>query len=473
SAAIVDQLEERGMLNTFLNILAFTRRIEEAWAGIKDVIVPAIGIIVAGFELWLKSMIAVVDFLEEGLGAMGIVFDENMTFWRTLGQVLGVVVIVGTLLATVVMVALASVLLLVAGLAFLTVLPFILLAAGIIGTIYLITRLITFFKWLGTTITEWADSTVKAVSETVAGIFAPFQEFVRRMGIFWSRLTATDAPWRKWVIPWYEKNINKPIIQPLVLGIAFIKTLLSSAWASITSVAVAAWTYLSTAIMAVWTPVISFLSTVLSYIGQIIVAVATPIVNFFLNLGSAIAGFFTSLITSAYEAGAGLVNAIWEGISSGWSWLVKQFSENVAEIRDLLPGSDARTGPLSDLTSSGQSLITTFVGGAQSVIPTLTTTMGEGAQTILGALGLPTTVEGAANTLETGMGLVGQVASPLVDTVGEAVGVGGGARNVTVTVGDITVNVQQASPEEAERLANMIMERIESSIENEGEATFA
>lgn len=87
------------------------------------------------------------------------------------------------------------------------------------------------------------------------------------------------------------------------------------------------------------------------------------------------------------EAGAELWNSFTEGVRSVLSRPVELVQEGLASLRNLLPWSDAREGPLSDLTQSGAALVDTWQAGAESRMPDLY----EGMESALGnvALTLP------------------------------------------------------------------------------------
>lgn len=522
-AAIVDQLEERGLLDTTLTILAFTRRIEEVWNGVKDVIVPTIGVIISAMELWLETVIWVVDSIEEGLVALGFRFDENMDMWRTFGQVVGIAIVTLSIFTFIVLGALASVLVLLAGLWVLQLLPFLFFIAMVALSIAIFVGLIMAVRWvigafvdfaiaLGEAlenagraladwwdgVVEWGEGVVDEIANTAQQLWEPFQEFGRRVGVFWARLTAADAPWRRWAEPWFEQNVNQPIVQPIRRAFISVGEFLSETWNSIVSTAVTLWTTLTAWLSTAWTAIRTFfvglgqgiamvfmwmwgnivagfmaagawISQLLEPIVSAVTSAGEAIATFFTGLWESISTFFSDVIERAATWGSELVDTVLGGIQSRWTNLVNWVSENIVEVRDLLPGSDAKTGPLSDLTASGAALITTLIEGAQGAFPNLTASISQG----LGAIGLPTTPEEAAATVQGGIGAIAQVASPVTDAVGAAVGTVTGGRNVTVTIGEISVSVQQATPEEAERLSEMIMERIQASLENEGEATFA
>jgi TP901 family phage tail tape measure protein len=64
-------------------------------------------------------------------------------------------------------------------------------------------------------------------------------------------------------------------------------------------------------------------------------------------------------------AGAGLMDAFARGVINNKQVLLDAVESVLSEIRAYLPSSDAKRGPLSDLTRSGGALVRTFVGGAE------------------------------------------------------------------------------------------------------------
>jgi len=65
------------------------------------------------------------------------------------------------------------------------------------------------------------------------------------------------------------------------------------------------------------------------------------------------------------NAGKGLLDAFTEGLKSVISKPVEVVKSGLAKIRNLLPFSDAKTGPLSTLTKSGEAMVTTFQSGVE------------------------------------------------------------------------------------------------------------
>ena len=71
----------------------------------------------------------------------------------------------------------------------------------------------------------------------------------------------------------------------------------------------------------------------------------------------------TSKVRDFKNAGKALMTALSDGITSGISSAVGAVSGALDTIRSYLPFSDAKVGPLSDITASGAALMTTFEKG--------------------------------------------------------------------------------------------------------------
>jgi phage-related protein len=59
--------------------------------------------------------------------------------------------------------------------------------------------------------------------------------------------------------------------------------------------------------------------------------------------------WFLSLGSRMYEAGKNIVSSIWDGIKSKWGEFEKWWEEKIKRIREYLPFSPAKRGPLRDI----------------------------------------------------------------------------------------------------------------------------
>ena len=81
------------------------------------------------------------------------------------------------------------------------------------------------------------------------------------------------------------------------------------------------------------------------------------------KMKDAVLSVFGNLISAAGNAGGGFVDAFKNAIMGKLNEAYNAALNMVNKIRNLLPGSDAREGPLSDLTRSGMALSETFAQG--------------------------------------------------------------------------------------------------------------
>ena len=76
------------------------------------------------------------------------------------------------------------------------------------------------------------------------------------------------------------------------------------------------------------------------------------------------------------------------GAEAGTGGLVQQTEQTAQQVRDRLPSSDAKTGPLSDLTAAGMAIPATLAAGVAEGSPVLTAAVWE----MLAGIGLPALV---------------------------------------------------------------------------------
>lgn len=88
-----------------------------------------------------------------------------------------------------------------------------------------------------------------------------------------------------------------------------------------------------------------------------------------------------------FESGAKLIDTLKEGILSAASGLVDSVKGVFQDVRNLLPFSDAKEGPLSTLTLSGSRLMTTLSEGVNAGFPSLLQNISGKFQNIRDGLG--------------------------------------------------------------------------------------
>ena len=93
---------------------------------------------------------------------------------------------------------------------------------------------------------------------------------------------------------------------------------------------------------------------------------------------TALIEYFRNLFgLSLFDAGAMLMRTLVDGIKATAGLAKDAVLSALSGIRDLLPFSDARTGPLSRLTQSGRAIVTTIAEGVGSAPTSLTDALRE------------------------------------------------------------------------------------------------
>ena len=84
------------------------------------------------------------------------------------------------------------------------------------------------------------------------------------------------------------------------------------------------------------------------------------------GIGGAFVDWFSGLEDIFMDAGRGLMDAFFGGLTAGWETLKSGFIGMLEFLEGFLPHSDAKRGPLSNLTASGRALPQTFAKGIVS-----------------------------------------------------------------------------------------------------------
>ena len=153
--------------------------------------------------------------------------------------------------------------------------------------------------------------------------------------------------------------------------------------------------------------------------------------------------WITGLAGRFYQSGQALWQAFIDGLKSVLNGPVEVVKAGLQKVRNLLPFSDAKEGPLSTLTRSGAAMLQTFAGGIAAAVPDLRRTVADGLA--LGAPGL---------ALAGGPAIAGPVIRPSAPAVtlagvmdagarGSGGAAGQGARPMLAIYGDVTIRVEK------------------------------
>ncbi len=125
-------------------------------------------------------------------------------------------------------------------------------------------------------------------------------------------------------------------------------------------------------------------------------------IDAFVGLRNEIFGVLGSLAGGAAERGAAMVQAFAQGVYNALNSAIEAARRLAQQLRDLLPGSDAKEGPLSDLTASGRSLPETLGRAISRGAPAAVDAASSLAGGLAGVLGMDTASLGA----EAGLGWI-------------------------------------------------------------------
>jgi TP901 family phage tail tape measure protein len=167
-------------------------------------------------------------------------------------------------------------------------------------------------------------------------------------------------------------------------GIAALTGLFVFAWEGIKVVTNAAWQTIKLLVTTVWNGIYQSVALVWNLISglfkaglqlltgdwsgawETIKATGEAVLGNIKNLFMGWVTWITGLGGIFMDAGKGLIGAFWQGIQAAWGQLKTDFTTILDNLRSLLPFSDAKEGPLSQLTASGSAFVTTFSAGIKA-----------------------------------------------------------------------------------------------------------
>jgi len=393
---VINMLKEFGLWGLVTRVLAIKRIIVSiirgVWDGIKDVVIPMgqvfywVGVQISGLIDWFRKLFEEVKPSQE---IWGISFGW-MYFGRVLGWVGGVVIGIIVVKALMLMVVqLKSAVVWMARLAF-----------------RVFVHLALMIKWIAAN--AFLTVSQLALAGSVWVLYAAYAALAVMIAVI---AVVIVALWIK-VIKWAIK-VGPTILKHIV---GFYKEM---------------WNVFRDAILSI-----------ASFVSEIYMNV----VNFFEGVIAGIANFLTSLPSKAVSAATGFISAFLGTLKMGWDGVKSWFTGAMQWIRDILPGSDAKFGPLSDLTASGRGLMNALGTGVESGTPELRTKVTHA-------------VTGMSESVQRGGTAVASAPSK------------GGPTSIIIE--KMEFNVAGGSPEELERIAREIMARIRTAIDDDQEVAFA
>lgn len=247
---------------------------------------------------------------------------------------------------------------------------------------------------------EIVNTALTLINEVVTRVLGAVKQFIDQHGT--EIQTILGAAWR----------MIKSLIE---IALNLIKGILQTALAIIRGDWELAWTTIKTTAETIWESIKTYIGGAIDYVEGLVRLFVSTIIQFFVNLynrlvggsivpdmvdaillwfrkmrdkaleavgallnqaiglfndlKSRVLGILGELVSGMYERGAGMVRAFAQGIMDRLHELLDAARRLAQEARDLLPGSDAKTGPLSDLTASGASLPATLAAAISRGAP--------------------------------------------------------------------------------------------------------
>ena len=326
SAELAEKLKAAGLLGFLVTVFKVYYRVREALAGlwgafshaferIRAILGPAVGALMSAFAALARAVFSVSEIFGIAAGSA-----EGST-WRRFGVVIGT--IAGVLLQ---------------GLAF----ALKIVAWNLTIVFRTLAVVVRAFVWTGKVIVGTLVHTAKFVHKfllPVRLIAAAFVAVGKIIYAVWQVLTG-DISLLEGL-----KAIGGAVFDFLATPFRWARDVVVGVW--------------------------NFISGVFTSIGGLVIDAATMVGNAFLNLPiistlrdlfATIRSFFTG-DTTFFEAGKRLLITLGEGIWSAATYPFTMLKNALSKLRGLLPFSDAKEGPLANLTASGAALLRTLAEG--------------------------------------------------------------------------------------------------------------
>lgn len=243
-----------------------------------------------------------------------------------------------------------------------------------------------------TFIRDWVFNTLVAIVESVLG---NHEQAVMIVTTAWERISAIVTA---------AADLIKAYID---VWLAHIRMIFESTWAVISEVATAAWALIKLNIETILTALKGFIVALLQVLAgdwqgawSTMKQTAETIVT---NMKAGVLGILGSLVEGVYEKGKAIATRFGEGIRNALGKALDAARRMAQELRDLLPGSDAKTGPLRDLGAAGRALPLRFAEGimaTQRVAMQAAASMAMQSAGALGPAAMPVPVARPVPTLE-------------------------------------------------------------------------
>ena len=326
SAELAQKLEAAGLMGFVVTVFKVYHRVREYLAGLSDAFSHAFGRVRAILEPAVRSLVGAYAALYKAFFSIFEVFGLVSTAadgesFRSLGKTIGTVLGV-------------------------------LLQVGAYAIRYALMPLTLVIKTLAVVVRAavWAGKVIVG-SLVMAGKFiAKFLLPVRMLGqAFVSAGKIIHSVWRI-----LTGDVSLLDGLKAIGGAVFDFLTTPFRWAR--DVVAGVWGFIRDTFAAIG----GFFTSTAARIGEAILNL--PVIATLRQMLSTVRDFFAG-DTTFFEAGKRLIMTLGEGIVSMATYPYRKVKEVLGKIRNLLPFSDAREGPLATLTASGAALLKTFTQG--------------------------------------------------------------------------------------------------------------
>lgn len=207
------------------------------------------------------------------------------------------------------------------------------------------------WAFIGPTITRIATDIYKAISAVVNWFITYWPGIKKAFELTWLGIKTFFVMWWAWMSPFFMAGL-KILWSIIKNGFFLIWGVIGDVWNMITGIIQVAWGIIS----GIWGIGLALL--VGDWRGA-----WDAMVNMLDNVFTGIGKFFTGLGGLFYDSGKFIINTLVDGITAMSEAPIKAIKNVMAKIREYLPFSDAKKGPLSELTYSGGAIMTTLSAG--------------------------------------------------------------------------------------------------------------
>jgi len=200
---------------------------------------------------------------------------------------------------------------------------------------------------------------------------------------------------------------------------------------------------------ALWAAAVVTVSATINNIVSFWQSLPGRIMGFLQGLPGQVMGIWNTVKTDAWNAGSNIVKSIGDGIRAAVHWVTDAVGWVGQQIRDHLPHSPAKVGPLKDLAKQGQMITEQISEGMLKGVPALDATINNQVLHSLKSPGLNTNV---------GSSFVGK--SPA--------SVGSSSVTVNNNTINVTVNAPGRSRNEAQDIADKVKDELTKELNRSG-----